>query len=94
MGRQYLQQPDGKWAIYSTITDQLVAISLTEDELIAVAMDEAKEKAERDTREYLEAKRNGGKTSPFSVDWAEAVMDTRRVCEDPEFLRAVIEIGT
>lgn len=34
MGRQVTRQPNGKWAMISTVTDQICAVDLTKEEII------------------------------------------------------------
>lgn len=55
MGEQIVRQPDGKLAVFSSITDTIVVYDATGDELIERAMNRAAQDAARDTRRQIEA---------------------------------------
>lgn len=54
MPRFLIQQPDGKWAQFSTIVDAFTFTDATEEDVISDARQEAAKEAERVTRESLE----------------------------------------
>lgn len=91
MATQFILQPNGLWAQYSTVTDQLEAIDCTEEEIIQEAVQHAMVRAEEDTKAYLKNRREG-KLTQFSVEWDEAVAKTRKNCDDPEFLAEVEKV--
>ena len=72
MGTQFILQPNGKWAIWSTISDSFLGIDYDDDNIVAEAVKEVSEKAERETWEYLK-KRRTGRFSQFSVQWEDAL---------------------
>lgn len=95
MAEQFIQQPDGKWAIYSTVCDSLTGVDFTEDEIVQYAVNQAKERVERDTRDYMNKRRDGGKLTQFSVSWEEAKQNTLKryaASGDPEFIETVKNI--
>lgn len=49
-----IQQPDGLWSVFSTITDTFVLLSATEDELVKFHGDEARQLAEYAAISHLE----------------------------------------
>lgn len=76
MGQQIIRQPDGKFAVYSTVSDGLCLRDATEAEVIAYFVDDAKERAESRVRDIL-AQVGAGHPEriyfQFAIPWAEAV---------------------
>lgn len=93
MASQYIQQPNGKWAIYSTCSDRLVAIDYNEQGIIRLAGEQARAQAEAETARYLEDRKAGIGTQ-FSIFWEEAVANTKKsldltVKENVEWLQEI-----
>lgn len=54
MGHQIIKQPNGKYSIYSSVTESVIGYEITKDELIKHYKEEASKKAEKDTLDILE----------------------------------------
>ena len=54
MGTRIIQQPDGKFGLFSTISDRIWAVDCTEAEMIRIWRDRAAASAEKEMREWLE----------------------------------------
>lgn len=54
MGQQIIKQPDGKLAVFSSVTDNFIVVDATPDELVEWRAEEAAEKAREQTRRELE----------------------------------------
>lgn len=75
MGQQVIKQPDGKLALFSTTTDQIIGKDLTREEVIDFFVKQAVE-IERPRAELsvLRAERTGSSAYlPFALTWDEAV---------------------
>jgi hypothetical protein len=54
MAHQIIKQPDGKWSIFSSITDGFIALDMTQEELIKWEGDVARIRAETEARRILD----------------------------------------
>ncbi|MGI5161414.1 hypothetical protein [Microbispora sp. CA-102843] len=80
MGTQIIRQPDGRLAVFDTITDTLVLWDKTADEIVEWSANEAAERARADARailEHVEAGRPRRAYFQFAVTWDEAVAADR-----------------
>jgi hypothetical protein len=59
MGRSIVKQPNGNYALFSTIVDGFIFLNATRDELIKELVQEATEKITKDVDKTLEAIRTG-----------------------------------
>ncbi|MBZ5660029.1 MAG: hypothetical protein LAO08_06440 [Acidobacteriia bacterium] len=80
MGRQIIQQPDGKFAVWSSNSDSFLMIDATKQEIV----DEFAEEARRDAVEHVEQiftkLANGIKPYyQFTLTWEEAIADYERI---------------
>lgn len=74
MSRQIIQQPNGKFAAFSSITDTFVVTDMTEDQMIMAAREVAANWAETNLRELLDkVKSNSRPYAQFTLTWNEAV---------------------
>lgn len=94
MAQQIIRQPNGKFAIFSSISDTLVAIDLTVEELKELWISEAKREAVRHVDHITEALAKG--ETPYmgwSITYAEAVETHMRFADNstPEFTKLVQE---
>lgn len=71
MGQQIIQQPDGRYAVFDTVTDTLIVIDATAAEIIEWRADEAADQAREKARRDIERVRAG--KGPFTLPWAEAL---------------------
>jgi hypothetical protein len=76
MGRQIIKQPNGKYAVFSSIVDALIAFDMTKEELIQMRIDEETENIKRDIGDILdkiERKENPyyqfAKTPEEMIEW-------------------------
>ena len=92
MATQYILQPNGLWAAYSTVTDCLEGFDFTETEIIEEVVEDCRKRAVADIKKYLE-RRKAGELTEFSVEWEEAVRETEKHCEDKEFVEEVKRIN-
>ncbi len=73
MGRQIIIQPDGKFAIWSSVVDDFVAIDLTMDQVTETFVEQAAHSASHDTRMVMSQLRNGEKPyHQFTMTYVEA----------------------
>lgn len=54
MGQQIIKQPDGRLAVFSSVTDSFIVVDAAPDELVEWRAEEAAEKAREQTRRELE----------------------------------------
>lgn len=95
MGRQIIQQPDGKFAMFSSFSDTFIYIDGSEDQILEAIGEEAKRDAIERSREIIEQLKAGKKPYyQFTKSWKEAVgmhQEHRENVRDKEFARAVQE---
>jgi hypothetical protein len=75
MGQQIIQQPDGKLAVFSSITDTFIVVDATPEELIEWRAEEAAERARERTRAELDHVLSGNPRKAyhqFAMAWDEA----------------------
>lgn len=74
MGQQIIKQPDGKYAVWSSIVDNFTYINCTPEEIIEVWVQEAREDITRMVTSKVEAL-NAGKQPyyQFTKTWEECL---------------------
>lgn len=80
MGQQIIKQPDGKLAVFSSITDTFIVVDATPEEIIEWRAEEAAERAREQTRRELDKVLSGdsrGAYFQFAMTWEEAVEEDR-----------------
>ncbi len=78
MGRQIIRQPDGKFAIFCSIVDSLVAKDLTRRQVVERMDARAHAENVRFVRQTTTALVEGGKPYfQFTMTWDEAVASTK-----------------
>ncbi|MHC5194706.1 hypothetical protein ACYSUW_13225 [Pseudomonas frederiksbergensis] len=95
MANVAVQQPDGRFAIFSTVSDSFIRLSLTEDEAIAAygelgdsrPIAELKLKAGIEDRDFVEFGRKGS-----GLDRWKYCTDTIRQCQGEHALNRVLEL--
>ncbi len=81
MGRQIIKQPDGKFAVWCTVADGLMAHGMTRAEVEDLFVNEAKRAALDRVRrviDLVEADRAQDAYFQFAVSWAEALKQHNR----------------
>ena len=76
MGSQIIRQPDGRLAIFSTVSESLVAVDLDDEQVVAWFIGEAVERAEHDARRMINRVRDPENRRPyhqFTLTYDEAV---------------------
>lgn len=75
MGQQIIQQPDGRLAVFSSVTDSFIVVDATPEEIIEWRVEEAAEKAREQTRRELDKVLSGNPRAAyfqFAMTWEEA----------------------
>lgn len=65
MGRSIVRQPDGLYAVFSSIIDDFVLVNCTPQEIIDYYVKDAKEEIERSVCQSVEKADNGTSTYTF-----------------------------
>lgn len=80
MGQQIIRQPDGKLAVFSTITDSFIVVDATREEIIEWRAEEAAEQARERTEVELKRVLDEGNDRPyrqFTLTWEQAAQKDR-----------------
>jgi hypothetical protein len=80
MGNQIIKQPDGKFAVFSSITDRIIVWDATADEIVEYFAERAAERAREDVRrtiEYVAAGEPRRAYFQFAMTWEEALTRDR-----------------
>ncbi|MFD5899051.1 hypothetical protein [Streptomyces sp. NPDC060366] len=80
MGQQIIRQPDGKLAVFSSITDTFIVVDATPEELVEWRAEEAAERAREQTRKELEKVLAGNSHVVYrqsAMTWEEAMQSDR-----------------
>ena len=75
MGQQIIQQPDGLFAVFSSITDSFIVTEATQEELVEWRAQEAADAARVSTRAELKRVLDPENKRPyaqFTLSWEEA----------------------
>lgn len=81
MGNQIIRQPDGHYAVFSTVTDTIILWDATKDEIVDWFAEQAAERARQDARRILEHVATGNPRRAyyqFAMTWDEALEDDRK----------------
>lgn len=93
MPKQIIQQPDGQFAIYSSVVDAFVCIDCTERDLIREFVRDEWKKIADHVRRKVEALKNGEKPyAQFTMSFAEAASNHFDTAADEEDDQACIRI--
>jgi hypothetical protein len=77
---QIIRQPDGKLAVFSSITDTFIVVDATREEIIAWRVERVAEKVRQRTEEELRLVLDSGESRPyyqFTLTWEEASRKNR-----------------
>lgn len=75
MGRQIIKQPNGKYAIWSTIVDNFIYIDCSSvDEIVTIMVEEYEQERKKDVEGIVEKLESGEKPYyQFTMNWDEAI---------------------
>jgi|GEM_PF-2016966 hypothetical protein len=95
MGKQLIRQPNGKFGVWSTVSDGVIMHSATKDQLInEMARKAAEEAAERVRRDWTQAIDDPTKLDRECEWTAEEAIDWMRDCYGDEAVdRLRVEMG-
>ncbi|NED75377.1 hypothetical protein G3I51_24240 [Streptomyces sp. SID9944] len=85
MGQQIIKQPDGRLAVFSSITDTFIVVDATPEEIIEWRAEEAAQAARESTRRELRhvlADNPHGAYYQFARTWEEASRRDREHASD------------
>lgn len=78
MGQQIVKQPNGKYAIFSSVVDAVIAMDCTREDLLEFWLDEERERLQRSIARYCDKLDAGEKPyAQFTVTWDEALAETK-----------------
>lgn len=80
MGQQIIKQPDGRLAVFSSITDTLIVVDATPEELVEWRAEEAAQEARDRTERELDKVLSGGPKEAYgrrALTWEEAAQVNR-----------------
>jgi len=76
LGRQIIQQPDGKLAVWSTNSDSIILYDATEDEIVQYFIDREVKRIDQDIRQIIAELRGNGKPYyQWTMTWDEALKE-------------------
>lgn len=73
MGMSLIRQPDGKWGLFSSYSDRIVALDLTREELIEAWAEQAANRAREEMRRWIavnEGEEQGYEPKPKTLNQA------------------------
>lgn len=79
MARQIIKQPNGKFAIWSTIVDNFIMTDATPEEYIEFRIKEETERIKREIPEIINKLNNNIKVGYFDQTWESALERIRKV---------------
>ncbi len=83
MARQIIKQPDGKYAVWSTIVDNFILIDATPEEIIDIWAEEEKERIEIKVLQVVkELNENGKPYHQFTKSWDDAIETIKPIHEE------------
>ena len=86
MGRQVIQQPNGLWCEYSSISDSFVAWDVTKEQLIEYAMEEVAAKVRKQYEGVFATIESGHPAYyQFTMTYEEALENHNRVNKGNEY---------
>lgn len=75
MGQQIIRQPDGRLAVFDSVTDSFIVVDASQEEIIEWRAEEAADAARERTKAELRRVLNAGTDGPylqFTLSWEEA----------------------
>ncbi len=70
MGTRLIRQPDGKWGLWSTVSDRISILDCDEEELVKVWGERAARQSEESMRQWLEEAKGEHPRSVMSLEEA------------------------
>ena len=85
MGRQIIKQPNGGYAVFSTIVDDFILLDATEKDIINERLETERERITKDVHDVIEKLEAGTKPYyQFTQTWEEALDTIREVHGEEE----------
>jgi hypothetical protein len=85
MGQQIIKQPDGKFAVFSSVVDAFVLYDCTADDIVEHFAEAAAEQARQTARRLVEQVSAGEKAYyQFTMPWDEALALHLGNCDDEQ----------
>lgn len=79
MGQQIIRQPDGRYAVWSTIVEDFLLRDATQAQLVEWFIEDRRVEVVREVGRVVTALEKGEKPYyQFTMTWAEAVRDSKR----------------
>ena len=79
MGQQIIKQPNGKYSVFSSISDTFMIVDWTKEQIIEWRGEEAKQQAEEATKKTIEELDSGKHPyCQFAKTWTEAAATHQR----------------
>ena len=80
MGRQIIMQPNGKYAIWSSIVDNFILLDAEPEEIVEEFLSSAKQGIKFETDRIFKALNKGDRPYyQFTKTWEEAIKEVKRV---------------
>jgi len=74
MGKQIIKQPNGKFALWSTIIDHFICYDCTEEDLVKFQLQDYEKKIREDMHSRIEILNKGEQAyHQFTISWEEAL---------------------
>ena len=90
MGKQIIEQPNGKYALWSSICDNFILLDATELDIIEELVAESRDDIERNVKRIIASLNAGGKPYyQFTKTWSEALSSI----EDVDDVAEIRKIG-
>lgn len=77
MSRSVVKQPNGLWAMWSSIVDDFLIVDATEEEIIEQSARDAYEAEKEEMTEIIEALKAGRRHRRSWISWKEALRKKR-----------------
>lgn len=84
MGRRILKQPNGQYAIWSSIIDDFVLLNATKEEIVELRMSAAAEQAKEQTLQEIEELEKFRRVGSGPHNWDEALATRKRTHDQTE----------
>jgi len=82
MARQIIKQPNGLYAVFSSIIDNFVSVNMTPETLLEKDVEDYRQSRRLEIEEVIESLEKGEKYHPFTKSWDEAIRQLREINGD------------
>lgn len=88
MGRQIIKQPNGKYAVWSTVVDDFILVDALPEDIVSERVQESSERIRKDVTKVIEDLNNGKRPYyQFTVTFEEAVRKIKELHGDAVSLK-------